>query len=306
MQESSVRKRTVETLNSGRLRARQQAGGDVSIYDYHVLKRLGLSDNRISQLLPCFQTASFAADQIVLAKGATLHPCFHIISGLVSASVPGKNGEHAPIDIYGPGSWFGEATIFNHHPSSLEFICLTPTRLISLPHAATLSAFENEPQFARYIAHLIAWRDRHHSELLSLTRLGNPTLRVVLGLAMFAESINNGSSHLPVVAHRSQDKLDIPLKQSLLASLCGVSRGVFSEHIQQLAAANWLQVNYSTITLTNLSTWASFSLQCRAARAMDAKPSITKLLALMQAAAAACPSPHPHFTSEFSCSSSNA
>lgn len=269
----------------------------MSIYDYHVLKALGLSDRRVEQVISCMQKATFATGQVVLAKGETLRPWFHIVSGLVSASVPGKNGDHAPVDIYGPGSWFGEATIFNHHPSSLEYICLSPTRLISLPQAAALDAFENEPKFARYIAHLVAWRDRQHSEMLSLARLGNPTLRVVMGLAMFAESINNGSSHLPNFVSSSQDNLDIPLKQSLLAGICGVSRGVFSEHIKHLATADWLEANYSTVTLINLPAWCNFSRQRRAARTVNAKPSITEMLAHLQEAAAACASPSPQFTS---------
>lgn len=251
----------------------------MSIYDYHVLKSLGFSDAGIIQLLPKLINKTFAADQVLWPKGAPEHPWCHILSGLASASLPHVDGDYAPVDIYGTGSWFGEDTIFNHSPSALEYVSLTGMRVLMLSREDARQAFAAEPRFAQYIAELVAWRSQRHAEMLALARTGNPTLRVVLGVAMFAESIHKGASHLPT-AH-NKDCLEIPLKQSLIAAICGVSRGVFSEQIQPLVAAGWLRVNYSTITVLKLSCWGKFSRTHREKRMIDAKPTMADMLRML-------------------------
>lgn len=251
----------------------------MSIYDYHVLKSLGFSDANILKLLPKLINKTFVADQVLWPKGASEHPWCHILSGLVSASLPNVDGDHLPMDIYGVGAWFGEASVFNHHPSALEYVSLTEMRVLMLPREDAQQALATEPRFAQHVAELTAWRGQRYSEMLALGRIGNPTLRVVLGLAMFAESMQKGASHLP--APNGKDYLEIPLKQSLVAAICGVSRGVFSEQIQPLVAAGWLRVNYSTITLLKLSHWGAFSRSYREKRVIDTKPTITDILHLL-------------------------
>lgn len=255
----------------------------MSIYDYHVLKSLGLSDASILHLLPRLVSKTFAADQVLWPKGASDHPWCHILNGLVGASQPGADGEHAPLDIYGVGSWFGEATLFKHTPSALEYVSLTEVRVMMLTSEDAQQAFKTAPQLAQHVAELVAWRSQRHSEMLALGRTGNPTMRVVLGMAIFAESMQKGAAHLPV---SSKDHLEVPLKQSLIAAICGVSRGVFSEQIQPLVAAGWLRVNYATITLLRLSGWSNFSRMQREKRVIDSKPTLADILRLLEQAAA--------------------
>ena len=117
---------------------------------------------------------------------------------------------------------------------------------------------------------------------MTLMRTGSPELRVVMGLALLAEALNSSSSHLPT--SELDDSLEIPLKQSLLAAMCGVSRGVFSVCAQQVAEAGWLDVNYATVKLTHIKTWGHFSRKYRQNRLNKSKPSVQDLLSLMHEA----------------------
>jgi CRP/FNR family transcriptional regulator, cyclic AMP receptor protein len=259
----------------------------VSIYSYQLFKGLGLSKQRVVALLPSVKAESLLPNQFVCRMGSPPKAWFHVLTGLVCASVPGQGGGVAPMLMFGPGSWFGEAPILNRVPSGVDCVCLTPVRMLSLPIEQFNDAFDNEPQFSRYIARLLAWRTQQQLEMLTLARLGTPQLRVVVGLAMFAEALHTSNSHLPTCV--LDDGLKIPLKQSLLASLCGVSRGVFSESVQQLAAAGWLTLNYATLELSHEAVWRKFCSQYRQNQFNIAKPSMPDILLLLETAAVDMP-----------------
>jgi CRP-like cAMP-binding protein len=254
----------------------------MSIYAYQALKGLGLSEPRVLRLLPVVRSKTFEIDDIIWSKGDLQQPWSHVVTGLMSASLPEQDGGSTPVNIYGPGTWFGEAAILNNQASQLEYVCLAPLRVLSFPLSDAQDAFENEPEFSRYVARLISWRDQQHSEMLALMKTGGPQLRVVMGLALIAEALNSSSSHLPTSG--LSEFLDIPLKQKLLSSMFGVSRGVFSVCLQQLAAAGWLNVNYATLRLMRIRTWRSFASTHRNNRLNIAKPSMQELLPLMDEA----------------------
>ena len=254
----------------------------MSIKTYQALKSLGLPDQRVERMLVAAKSESFCVDQVVWPKGASLQPWSHLLSGIVCACVPDADGGFNPVSIYGPGAWFGEEAILTGQASAVEYVCLTPAHVVMIPLTEAQKAFACDAEFSRYIARLVHWRSQQQTEMLSLMRMGSPALRVVMGLAHFSEAMASSSSHLP--HFEFEDTLDIPLKQSLLASMCGVSRGIFSVCVKQLAAAGLLQLNYATVCLLSLKTWGRFSETHRQNRLNLVKPSMQELLPLMLAA----------------------
>ncbi|MDD3934911.1 MAG: Crp/Fnr family transcriptional regulator [Rhodoferax sp.] len=231
-------------------------------------------------VLPSIKVESLDADQVICRKGSPPEAWHHIVHGLVGAGIPQENGVITPINIFGPGSWFGEVSILNRRSLMLDCICLTPVRILKMPLVQAMDAFENEADFSRHIARLVAWRTQQHAEMLVLMRLGSPQLRVVMGLALFAEALHNSNSHLPT--NELDDSIDIPLKQSVLAAMCGVSRGIFSECVQQLAAAGWVRLSYATLALSSVLVWHNFSRNHRQNRHNNAKPTMPELLLMFE------------------------
>lgn len=252
----------------------------MSIYAYQLLKGLGLSEQRVLAVLPSIKAEALDVDQVIYRKGSHPEAWIHVVSGLIGAGIPDTDGAIMPINVFGAGNWFGEVAILNRRALMLECICLTPVRILTMPLTHAVEAFEQEAEFARHIARRVAWRAQQQAEMLMLMRQDSPQLRVVMGLALFAEALHNGKPHLPT--QEPEDSMDIPLKQSLLASLCGVSRGVFSECVQQLAAAGWIRLNYATLALLNTEGWRKFSRQYRQNRLNTVKPSMQDILLLMQ------------------------
>ncbi len=249
-------------------------------YVYTRLRRLGLADALAVQTAPLVKVQAFEVGKKIWTKGGEVQQWHYIMNGLVSAAIPTTNSESTPISIYGKGSWFGEQSIINRKPSFADYVCLTPTEVLCMPASTFDALFGQEPEFARYVAKLMAWRVQKTSETLTLMKLGNPCLRVVMGLAQFAEALAYRSERPPTVA--MGEGVEIPIAQNTLASLCGVSRTLFSEYVQQLAQNDWLKLHYGKLDILNIATWLRFARRQREVNVNTLNPTIAELLEVLR------------------------
>ena len=120
--------------------------------------------------------------------------------------------------------------------------------------------------------------------MLMLMKLGNPVLRVVVGLSQFIEALAYNSERPPTVSYG--DGVQLPLKQAAVASLCGVSRSTFSEVAQKLAANGWLRLAYGKVEILEHHTWNNFAQKQRARSFNNLNPHLDELLRELQASVA--------------------
>jgi hypothetical protein len=245
-----------------------------------LLRQIGFSEPRVSQLLPLIELRQFESGEHFGQK--VMVPMICILSGLVGAGQVSKSNkdELIPANIHGLGTWLGGGEMLNPPIAGQDYLCLAPTRLLIIPQQAALDAFEKEAEFSRYIARQQAWRKYWQTAMRHLLTAADPAARVVFGLAMLAEALHCSYSHLAVDLPDSA--LAIPVKQTLLANLCCVSRGVFSSTAQQLADAGVLQVNYASTQLLSTKAWVNLSSQYRQDKAACDRLSIEQMLLLME------------------------
>jgi CRP-like cAMP-binding protein len=243
------------------------------------LRHLGLDNAVANETARVVKVHAFAPGTKMWSKGGEVPYWRYIIEGLVAASMPTTTCASTPISIYGKGAWFGEQSIINRKPSFADYVCLTETQVLSLPAARFDTLFEQQPEFARHVAKLMAWRAQKTSETLTLMKLGNPAMRVVMGLAQFAEALAYRSERPPTIGFG--DGVELPVAQNTLAALCGVSRTLFSEYVQQLAQREWLALSYGRLEIMNIATWHRFARRQRENSFNALNPTITELLDLM-------------------------
>lgn len=249
-------------------------------YVYKRLRHLGLEQALALKTAAVVKVHSFEAGSVIWAKGSEVQSWQYIVDGLVAAAIPTTNSQSTPISIYGKGSWFGEQPIINRKPSYAEYVCLVDTEVLALPATHFDQLFVDDAGFARHVAKLMAWRVQKTSETLMLMKLGNPCLRTVMGLAQFAEALAYRSDRPPTIPFGVG--VEIPIPQTTLASLCGVSRTLFSEYVQQLAAASWLKISYSKLEILQISAWLGFASRQRERNFSNLNPSVAELLAELQ------------------------
>jgi CRP/FNR family cyclic AMP-dependent transcriptional regulator len=254
----------------------------LSTYAHRLLQKIQFSKTRILSVLPQLTLTSFDEGEAIWNKGHSVQSWNCVMTGYVAASLPIGGGKPLPVHIYGPMAWFGEQPLLNKQPTQFEYTCLTPVEVIGMNKKSFESAILEEPDFVRYIAMLMAWRAQQQSEMLMLMRLGSSPLRVVMGLAQYAEALD---CRFPSAAKNiNKGVVDIPITQSQIAALCGVSRTLFSEYLQHLARAGWLKVRYGGIELQSVQTWRIFARKLRECSCVRSRASLLELLDDMDSA----------------------
>ncbi len=87
--------------------------------------------------------------------------------------------------------------------------------------------------------------------------------------------------------------MEIPIPQNTLASLCGVSRTLFSEYVQQLAQHGWLKLSYGKLELLSIPTWHAFARLQREDSVNTLNASIQELLRTLDASGGTAAPPPP-------------
>lgn len=251
----------------------QHVGGG---FKYQQLRNVGITHEKALQLAANVKISSYEEGHVIYLKGAKPDAWKFIISGLVAESVDSPHGTLMPISIYSEGAWFGEQSIVNENPSYADFVCISPTEVMSIASETVVQLMAAQPGFVLYLTRLMAWRSQQTSEMLTLIKFGSPCLRVVMGLSHFAEEL---TFHAPQTdARNPQRGVEIPVKQKLLADLCGVSRTIFSEYVQKLASKGWLRISYGKLEILSVRNWLEFSDKQRARKFNNLNPSFPELM----------------------------
>lgn len=249
-------------------------------YNVRELTKIGVPFEKALQIQTSIKTVSYSSGSVIWPSEGQVDGLCMVIEGIVAANAPMRSSIAASssmsIYVYGPLMWFGEESIINRKPTYLEYVCLNDVELIMIPEPITRNLFSTELAFSNHMCELMAWRLKKQSDILSMMRLGSSPLRVVTGIALFAESLAYSGKRPPTIG--MANTLAIPIKQSVFASLCGVSRTLFSEYILQLERAGWLEIMYGKIEIKGMETWRRFiNAQARTVWS-DANPSIEKLI----------------------------
>jgi CRP/FNR family cyclic AMP-dependent transcriptional regulator len=241
------------------------AGG----YAYQKLRALGCSHNAAIFYGAKTTVKSFAAGSVIWRKGSHVNCWSAVINGLISAFVQSPNKPDLHISLYGEGDWFGEQSIITEKPSDSSFRCLTSVDLIQLPAECLLQLLFEENHFGAKVAKMSAWRLQRTSELLMISRSGSPLIKTVLGIAQISEVVleNAANTHPDPTSN-----LLLPINQSVLASLCGLSRSRLSNIINMLEDKEFVSLEYSRLVIRYPYAWQAFASRFRVREYFDLNP----------------------------------
>ena len=113
-----------------------------------------------------------------------------------------------------------------------------------------------------------------------LVRHGNPNLRIVVGLTLFAEA----QIHYATRAGQAKtpSSVEVYVSQSLLASLLGVSRTLFSNVLHALCKEKLLFTSYKKIVFVSLDSWIGFAQRHRGVRLTNFDPTLEEILQMFK------------------------
>jgi CRP-like cAMP-binding protein len=242
----------------------------VSNYAVQILARLGLNEASARAIAPRLVVASHDAGEAVWLQNQQLSAWCFIISGVVVGTSPGISGARLPVTLHGPESWFGELPVLNQEPTLLDYVCATDVQLIRMPVRSFLHAVSTDPGFSAHILKMMARRAQLQLDLVISLKVGSPIMRTILGLAQIAEALAGA-------VHRDE-ALAVPIKQSLVAAICGVSRTLLSQFLQALQEAGWVRVHYSRLELVRPHAWIGLARAMHRHRLFERHVTLAEML----------------------------
>jgi CRP-like cAMP-binding protein len=261
----------------------------LSKFANQLLRDVQLSEQRILKLLPFLSIRSYEAGEIIWTKGRPVLAWNCVMTGFVAAAEPLAHGGMMPLHVHGPRAWFGEQALLGGKTGQVDYVCMTPVELIGMRQSCLMDALSEEPKFMRFMLQLLARRVEQQTEFQLLLRLGGMPLRVVMGLAQFA--VNQPQCFTAQFKPYPEETVDISLSQDQIAAVCGVSRTLFSECLQQLARGGWVKLRYGGMSLQSAAAWRLFARQWQQRQSSVSRTSMNELLNELSQARVASLSP---------------
>lgn len=166
----------------------------------------------------------FEAGRLIFAQGEIVHSLHMVHAGMVRLVVHTLDGRTGVLEVLGAGDVFGETAVLGPMPSPVEARAATECRVALVQRAAWL------PDVTERLAERLARASQSLSAALVLDAPARLE-RLLLDLAD-----RHGT---PV---RGGVRIDLPLTQSELAAMIGVSRETVNRTVGGLVARGRLQV----------------------------------------------------------------
>jgi CRP-like cAMP-binding protein len=231
----------------------------VNIVNYQLLRGIGLSDQIVLKIVAHTRLRSYLPGDVLYRRGAVAQPWRYVLAGVACLCSPERKSKRDLFGIIGQGLWVGEAPVEDLQTAIMELLCMTEVRVMEVPFEFIRDAFDSEFNFCRYVARVLNDRNLRQSETALIQRVPETVDRVTLCLALMCETFLTYSSARTIHDFKKADVdqayQSLPFNQTVLASLCDVSRSNLSQTLKQLAHAGLCQVQYSQVTLLRLDAW---------------------------------------------------
>lgn len=204
----------------------------------------GLTEDQRAEIMQHTRVHTWAKGEIVVQEGAPADNLHLIESGRLAVSIATAAGEHATVNILGPGSFFGELSLL----ASQEPTRSATVTALELSTTRTLSRtqFQNLRRATRaadtLLLRLMAHRIEELSQRLVHTMYDDLRTRVSTRLVELAGVY--GSAERDAV---------VPVTQQQLAELVGATRPSVNQVLQELLADGLIAVGRGRITVRDIA-----------------------------------------------------
>jgi CRP-like cAMP-binding protein len=197
---------------------------------------------------------SFEAGHSLFHEGDPGDTLYLVVSGLVKITISSPDGREMLLATVGPNETFGELSLVDGGSRSTSAVAVEPTTVFTLRRADLLDALHNEPVLVDGLLRSLGMLVRRLTEQTGDLVFLDVQARVAKLLVGMAERDGVAGQGVPVA-------VDLPLSQTELAEMVGVSRQSLNQALHKLAERGWITIDGRHVTVTNLA-----ELQRRAGR----------------------------------------
>lgn len=200
-----------------------------------------LTEQERSLLLRSAFTRSVQAGSHVCQFGGSADVWYGVISGFVKLSVTSKSGKPTSYAAVAAGDWIGEGSVLKGGIRLYDIVALSNSKIACVPRPVFLSLYQSNLKFCHFLIDRMNNRLAHFISSLHIDRLVNPESKVARVLCMLTQDQKPDYPHT------------VPLSQSELALLCGLSRQFINKVVIKLSKLGLLSHDYGKITILDMA-----------------------------------------------------
>lgn len=207
----------------------------------HARWMAALTPEEESRVISSVALQHVAAGSHIVRKGDSAEHWIGVLSGLVKLSSSGPDGRATTFTGVPPGGWFGEGSLLKRELRKYDAVSLSDCSIALLPRTSFEWLLDSSIPFNRYLLVQLNERLSQFIGMVEYERLLDPDARMARCIAdLFNPTLYPGIGP------------ELPISQSELALLVGVSRQRANQSLQALERTGLVAVAYGGIRVLDL------------------------------------------------------
>jgi CRP/FNR family transcriptional regulator, cyclic AMP receptor protein len=204
----------------------------------------GLDDEAATALRSSMAETRLRRGEVLFHEGDSGDRLYIVLDGKVKLGRSSSDGRENLLAVMGPGSMFGELSLFDPGPRSATVTAVTDAAFVSLSHEDLLRWLDGRPQVARGLLGQLAARLRKSNDVVADLVFSDVPGRVAKALLDLADRFGRTADDGVHVHH--------DLTQEELAQLVGASRETVNKALADFVSRNWIRLESRSVVLMDI------------------------------------------------------
>lgn len=198
-----------------------------------------LPDDIVAQLAAIAMHRRLGDGELLFAKGDAADGLYGVITGRVRISTAGSDGRELIVNLFEPGGWFGEISMFDGLPRTHDARAVGVTELLLIPRERFLSLLVERPTLYPHFLRMLCSKLRRSFAWIEYEAFLPLPARVALRLLELARAYGEETPEGTLI------RLHLP--QEELGRMLNVSRQSISKELNALRERGCIHIEYGRV-----------------------------------------------------------
>lgn len=193
-----------------------------------------------------YSSKTFKKNETIISADAQPQGVYYIREGIIRRYYLSKDGTEVTLNLYKPHSFLPMSWVISDMPNKHWYAALTPVKTWCAPKDAVKAFIKEEPEVVcDLLRRIYIGLDGLWEHLESLTA-GNATTKLISTIVILAKRFGKTTPE--------GLEISIPLSESELASLAGISRETASRELKKIKKDHPVIFHKGVLTIQNMQT----------------------------------------------------
>ncbi|ROH86777.1 Crp/Fnr family transcriptional regulator [Stagnimonas aquatica] len=196
----------------------------------------------VGQLAALAQQRHLADGALLFAKGDAADGLYGLLSGRVRISATTRDGRDLLVNLFEPGDWFGEISMFDGLPRTHDARAVGASELLLIPRARFHALLAAQPVLYPHFMRMLCRKLRRSFAWIEYIAFLPMSARLAARLLELAQDYGETQADGSVL-------IALHLPQEELGRMLSVSRQTVSKELNALEARGWIRLDYGRVLI---------------------------------------------------------